>query len=69
MLARALKTSRRMAEQDSERRKHWTGRERARLREYQREWEIRAKAPEDERKDRSYGPRSPIDPPKPTGEK
>ena len=56
-------------DQDQERRKHWTGHERGRLRQYQREWEVRAKAAEDRQDDRPYESRRPIDPPARTDKK
>ena len=68
MLARTLNTRSFMAEQH-ERRRHWTGREKVRLRRYQDEWEVRSKAPEDRPADRPYEPRSRIDPPDRTEEK
>lgn len=58
-----------MAKQDRERRKHWTGRERGRLRQYQEEWEIKSKVPEDEPEKAPNRPRSPIDATNRTDEK
>jgi hypothetical protein len=58
-----------MAEQDRERRKHWTGRERGRLRQYQEEWEVGSKVPEDEREDAANRPRGPLDATNRTDEK
>ena len=50
-----------MAEQEQERRKHWTGGAKTRLRQYQREWEVRSQAREDPRQDSTYQSRRPID--------
>jgi hypothetical protein len=58
-----------MAEQDRERRKHWTGRERSRLRQYQEEWKVRPKAEEDQPEKTANRPRSPIDAKNRTDEK
>ena len=58
-----------MAKQDRERRKHWTGRERGRLRQYQEEWEIRAQVPEDRPEDAPDRPRGAIDATNRTDEK
>ena len=51
-----------MAEHERERRRHWTGRERNRLRQYQEAWEVRSRAPEYEREEASYRPKSRLDP-------
>ena len=50
-----------MAEHERERRRHWTGSERNRLRQYQQAWEVRSRAPEDERQEPSYRPKSRLD--------
>jgi hypothetical protein len=69
MLARPLNVPFFMAEQERERRRHWTGHEKVRLRRYQDEWEVRSKAPEDQPEDRSYDPGRRLDPPGRTDEK
>ena len=58
-----------MAKQEPERRKHWTGRERGRLRQYQEEWEVRSKVPEDQPGNAPHGARGPIDATNRTDEK